>query len=503
MNDSASPSPSHGLRLLAIALIAWLEFLQNGLLNFASSQIMGGVGAGPEEFSQAAMAYALCAVMALFNHQWCVERFGSRRHLQASILLFGLGALLAGTASSPAGFIAGRAVQGLGGAAFFTAARLEVAQISPAKRGLGLVVFGQALLLGSALGPLLGGWLLQSHGWRALCLGILPLLPPAWWAASLLPLRPPARRPAHYPTGVFLCLLAAAFLLQWLIQQTPYRLFAHPQSLWLIAAAALGSFLAFRATHRRQASDRRRWRLLRRPSYRIGLLGYSCCYLLVSANSYILPMLTMQALGYDLPNSGLLLSVSYFAGLVFSLLYARLLLGKRPPSLRQTLVAACGLLAAYGWLMSGLEGNAERWRVAAILLLNGGFMSLFIMAVAQGTFRRIAPAAFGHAYQTKNIVRQVSVSAGVALASVFMQARNALHYTRLAERFSWNSPQFVDTLHVLRQQLPDLSDTQRLGVLAGELAKQSALLSCLEFFRLECWIALALAMSLLAWRAAD
>ncbi|MFB0826165.1 MFS transporter [Chromobacterium violaceum] len=494
-----SPQP-HWSRLAAIALIAWLEFLQNGLLNFASSQVMGGIGAGPEEFSQAAMAYALCAVLALFNHQWCVERFGSRRHLQGSILLFALGALIAGAAASPAAFIAGRAVQGLGGATFFTAARLEVAQLPPAKRGLGLVAFGQALLLGSALGPLLGGILLQAYGWRALCWGILPLLLPAWWAAGRLPLRPPAHRPAHYPTWTFLLLLTAAFLLQWLIQQTPYRLFAHPQSLAGLAAAAVAAWMLFRAAHRGRASDRRRWRLLRRPSYRLGLVGYSCCYLLVSANSYILPMLSVQALGFDLPTSGMLLSVSYLAGIAFALLYAKLLLKGKAPGLRETMAGGCLLLASYGWLMSGLNGEATLARVAAILLLNGGFMSLFIMAVAQSAFRGIAPVAFGHAYQAKNIVRQVSISAGVALASVFMQARNALHYSRLSERFSWNSPQFLDSLHQLRQFMPDLSDTQRFGVLAGELARQATLVSCLDFFRLESWIGLALAAGLLAAR---
>ncbi|QEL54259.1 MFS transporter [Chromobacterium paludis] len=497
-------SPYDGrARLLAIALIAWLEFLQNGLLNFASSQVMGGIGAGPEEFSLAAMAYALFAILALFNHQWCVERFGSRRHLQASLLLFGLGALIAGGAGSHHAFIIGRAVQGLGGAAFFTAARLEVAQLPPDKRGLGLVAFGQALLLGSALGPLLGGWLLQAYGWRALCWGMLPFLPPAWWAAGRLPLRPPAPRPAHYPSAAFVLLLATAFLLQWLIQQTPYQLFAHQAWLLAAAAAALACYFAFLAQHRRHASDRRRWRLLRRPGYRMGLLGYSCCYLLVSANSYILPTLAVQALGFDLPTSGLLLSVSFLAGMLFALGYAKLLLRGMAPTLRQTLLASCVLLTAYGWLMSGVNGEATLGRLAAILLLNGGFMSLFIMAVAQGTFRAIAPAAFGRAYQTKNIVRQVSISAGVALAGVFMQARNALHYNRLAERFSWDAQQFQDALRLLREQLPHLSDNQRLGVLAGELARQTALMSCLDFFRLEMWIALVLAGCLIALRASD
>ncbi|WP_158020768.1 MFS transporter [Chromobacterium sphagni] len=490
-SSSARPLP----QLLAIALIAWLEFLQNGMLNFASSHVMGGVGAGPEEFSLAAMAYALCAVVALFNHQWCVQRLGSRRHLQISVALFGLGALIAGNAQTPTAFIAGRAVQGLGGAAFFTAARLEVAQLPPAWRAAGLVAFGQALLLGSALGPLLGGMILRAGNWRGIFWAILPCLPAALWAAQRLPLRPPATSRPRYHSSAFIWLMAAAFLLQWLIQQLPYQLFGHPQRLLGLLLAALGCYAVLRLRHPGRASDREHWQALKQPAYLLGLLCYSGCYLLVSANSYILPAMAIQALGFDVPASGALLAISFFAGMGFAMLYAGLLRSRRPPGLAPTMLCGCLLLALYGWLMSGLNGEATKLRLMLILLLHGGFMSLFIMATAQRTFRDIAPAAFGHAYQTKNIVRQVSISAGIALATVFMQARNALHYSRLGENFSWNTPQFVDALHQLRQFMPDLSDTQRLGVLAGELARQATLLSCLDFFRLESWIALGLAAS--------
>ncbi|WP_047249274.1 MFS transporter [Chromobacterium subtsugae] len=493
---SARPLP----RLLAIMLIAWLEFLQNGMLNFASSHVMGGVGAGPEEFSLAAMAYALCAVVALFNHQWCVERLGSRRHLQISLLLFGLGALLAANAQTPAAFIAGRAVQGLGGAAFFTAARLEAAQLPPAWRAAGLVAFGQALLLGSALGPLLGGMILRAGSWRGIFWAILPCLPAAWWAARQLPLRPPAPQAPRYHPAAFIWLVAAAFLLQWLIQQLPYQLFGHPQWLLGLLAAALACCAALRLRHPGGASDRERWRALKQPGYLLGLFCYACCYLLVSANSYILPAVAIQALGFDVPTSGALLAVSFFAGMAASLLYAVLLRSRRPPSLAAAMLCGCMLLALYGWQMSALNAEASQLRLTLTLLLNGGFMSLFIMATAQRAFRDIAPAAFGHAYQTKNIVRQVSISAGVALATVFLQARNALHYSRLGENFSWNTPQFVEVLHQMRQLMPELSDTQRLGVLAGELARQATLLSCLDFFRLESGIALGLAAAIACLR---
>ena len=139
--------------VLCIMSVASLEFIQNGMLNFAASSVMGGVGAAPEEFSYAAMAYAITAVLALFNHRWCAQQLGSRGLVQVSLLLFAIGAVQCAVANTPMAFIFGRALQGLGGATFFTAARVQVNTFDAKKRLIALLFFGYSLMLGSALGP--------------------------------------------------------------------------------------------------------------------------------------------------------------------------------------------------------------------------------------------------------------------------------------------------------------------------------------------------------------
>ncbi|TDR82955.1 MFS transporter [Paludibacterium purpuratum] len=496
MSSSPSPDRSLPLHILCIMAVAAIEFIQNGMLNFAASDVMGGIGAGPEEFSYAAMAYASAAIVALSQQRRLSLAFGPRRLLRFSMLCFAAGAVVCGTAHGPADFIVGRALQGLGAAAFFTGARVEVNRLPERQRTAALLGFGYALLGGSALGPLLGSLALTLANWRWLCLGILPWTALGALASGRFALRDDIAYQAGHATPRALWWFAASvLLLQYLIQQTPYDFFGRPDIL-LVVLSGLLLAAVFWLRRARPSGVGALWRQLARRRYLIGLLYYFLCYTMVAANSYIMPLLVQQGLGFNVPTTGILLSTSFLAGIVCASVYAVLLARGRVATLKPVMVLGMLLLAGYGLLMSGLNPDAPVWRIAVILFLNGGFMSVFIIAVAQGTFSAVDPAAFSHAYQSKNIIRQVALSSAVSLSTVFIQGRNALHYNRLSERFDAGSPWLADALAQIRIALPSFDTPHAMGLLSGELTRQSLMLSCLEFYRLEMWLGLGMALLL-------
>ncbi|BEV71675.1 hypothetical protein THUN1379_11570 [Paludibacterium sp. THUN1379] len=487
------------LYMLCIMAVTMVEFLQNGMLNFAASDVMGGIGAGPEEFSYAAMAYASCAVLAISQQRRLRLAFGPRRLIRGSMLLFAAGAVVCGMAHGPAGFILGRAVQGIAAAAFFTGARVEVSRLAAEQRTPALLGFGYALLGGSALGPLLGSLALGAGSWRWLCFGILPWTAAGWLASGLFAETEAGDEHDREMTSPRLLWLAVAILLlQYLIQQLPYDFFSRPG--WLLALLA-GVLLASLMWLRRvsTAGHGARWRQLGQKRYLLGLAYYFFCYTMVAANSYIMPLLIQQGLGFSVPTTGLLLSVSFLAGMLFATVYAFLLQRGLVKTLRPPMVLGMLLLGAYGLLMSELNQDTGLGRLAAILLLNGGFMSVFIIAVAQGTFSAVEEGAFAHAYQTKNMLRQVALSSAVSLSTVFIQGRNALHFSRLSERFADGSPWLGEAMAQMRVTLPQVDASTAFGLLTSEWSRQTLMLSCLEFFRLQMWLGLAMAL-LLLWQ---
>lgn len=99
------PSRKHQLLLLTIFLLNGIEFLQTGMIAFASGPIMGEIGAGPEEFSLVSAAYASVAVLAISQQHWFVERLGWRRFLQYSLSIFMIGAVICGSSQAYGEFL--------------------------------------------------------------------------------------------------------------------------------------------------------------------------------------------------------------------------------------------------------------------------------------------------------------------------------------------------------------------------------------------------------------
>ncbi|HTV18895.1 MAG TPA: MFS transporter [Polyangiaceae bacterium] len=105
------------------------------------------------------------------------ERLGARRLLLAGLTLFASGSVLGAAAGSLGGLCAGRAVVGLGAALLVPASLAAVEHVfGGAGRERAIAIWTASFGAAAALGPVLGGWLLERWGWRASLLGNVPLL---------------------------------------------------------------------------------------------------------------------------------------------------------------------------------------------------------------------------------------------------------------------------------------------------------------------------------------
>ena len=71
----------HGALLATVCLLCGLEFLQTGMIAFASVPIRGEIDASPEEYSLVAALYACVAVVVIAKQRWLTERLGWRNYM--------------------------------------------------------------------------------------------------------------------------------------------------------------------------------------------------------------------------------------------------------------------------------------------------------------------------------------------------------------------------------------------------------------------------------------
>ena len=125
-------------------------------------------------WTMTAYTLALAAVIPVTG--WAADRFGTKRLYLASLVLFVFGSVLCSFADSIGALIAFRALQGLGGGMLMPLGMTIMTKAAgPTRIGRVMAVMGIPMLLGPILGPILGGWLIQSASWHWIFLINLPL----------------------------------------------------------------------------------------------------------------------------------------------------------------------------------------------------------------------------------------------------------------------------------------------------------------------------------------
>jgi DHA2 family multidrug resistance protein len=202
--------------LVTIFLLTALEFLQAGMIGFAAGPIMGEIGASPEEYSLSAAVYACVAIATISKHRWLVERLGWRVFVLASLGTFIVGCLICASGHSYDAFVIGRAVMGLGGAAFMTSGRVIINRIAPGPfRFTGIKFFATGLASGIAVAPGLAAFVVAHDEWRGIFGIFIAVALLAGCASALsLPNQPVERdlRSQSHPV-VFMALASGSFVL--------------------------------------------------------------------------------------------------------------------------------------------------------------------------------------------------------------------------------------------------------------------------------------------------
>lgn len=173
--------------VVAASLPMFMATLDNLVMTNALPVLHAELGASIEQLQWFVNAYTLVFASLILVASALGDRFGRRTVFVAGIVLFGVGSVLAALSTDPAQLIAARAVQGLGAAGVMP---LSLALISgavpPRRRPLAIGIWGGISGLGVAVGPLVGGAVMEGWNWQAIFWLNVPVaivaLPLALWA---------------------------------------------------------------------------------------------------------------------------------------------------------------------------------------------------------------------------------------------------------------------------------------------------------------------------------
>jgi DHA2 family multidrug resistance protein len=492
------------LALLAtIFVLTAIEFLQSGAIAFAAAPIMGELGASPEEFGMVAVCYAAVAIILISKQRWMVERFGWRLFLQVSGTVFLAGALFCANASTVPQFLAGRIVMAVGGAAFMTSSRLMINLIAPGPQRLtGIKMFASALFIGYAAAPWLAVQAVVHDHWGMIfiALGVLAVVAVTLGSFALpaVPV-PPVQRTGSHP-GPLLVLAAGSFLCLYGLQRAAYDFYDDARPLALFVILGVIAFAYFTWHQHRHQRPLLAIRSLAQKRYLTGLVLFTLCYVILAANSYMLPVLMQRALGIPWEVVGKLEATGLITALGAYGVMVKIM--QKSPDPRKFYVIGFLALALFGWRLARLDGGANLWAdVWPAIALFGIFIVFVMSTTALQAFTGLAhdELLFSHAQQVKNMAGQIGLSLGVAAAVLGLQWRTSIHHTNLIQRFTPGDAIYNHMLGELGARYTgELGAAQASQVAMAQMGQmldqQATMLASLDYFSAAMWFSLACAL---------
>lgn len=167
-NPVVESESTPGARLVLVAVGSTLLFASLGqtIVTTAMPTMVADLG-GVEHITWIITAYLLASTIGAPVSGKLGDLFGRKVVIQAGILVFVLGAAVAGLAQNMGMLIAGRAIQGLGGGGLIVVSMAVVADVLPPReRGKAQGLLGAVFGVSTVIGPLIGGFLVQALSWH-------------------------------------------------------------------------------------------------------------------------------------------------------------------------------------------------------------------------------------------------------------------------------------------------------------------------------------------------
>jgi MFS family permease len=364
-------------------------------------------------------SYALVLAGLLLAGGALADRYGRRRLFLLGLAVFGAGSVVCLVAPSAGALIAGRVVQGVGAAALFPAGlALLGAEFAGPARARAIGVWGASVAAAIALGPLLGGLLVEVWGWRAL-FGAAALLVVPTLVVGLRHLRESAAGVAYPVDWVGTSLLSAALFLAVLVLVRGNAWGWASAPVLGGAALVIVLLIGFWLAEHRIAEPLIAPALLHNPVF----VGTTLVALAFAAAGFApityLTQYLLTAVGAGPVWAGLLVAPFAVATFVVSLAADRVAarIGTRATLAGGLLLGAAGLV-----LMVLLGPPSTVLRLLPGLVLFGAGAGLVNPTMTVAALAAVPPDRGGMASGVNNAARQFGIAAGIAGFGAAVQA---------------------------------------------------------------------------------
>lgn len=482
------------LILVTIMTGTLMAIIDSSIVNVALPTISGNLGVSPDEISSISTVYILANVVVMPLNGYLTALMGRKWYYTICLILFTVSSFLCGIAWSIDSLILFRVIQGLGGGALMPTAQAILFETYPKeKHGQAMAVFGLAAMVGPAIGPTLGGWLVENYGWRTIFnINIIPGIVAS--VLSLLVIKNPAY--LKKPEGKFdylglISMVVGVCSLQYVLEEGQKNDWFDSNVILGLSITSVLSIIFFIFWELRTKNPIVDLSVFNDRNFSAGnVIGVITGFGLFGIN-IILPLFLSSILGYNSMESGM----AIFPGAVATALCMPFV-GRFADKVDPRLLIGPGvcLFALSGILMGTLTTQSGYWDFFWPRIVQGISLSLLFVPLSKVTMGQVPVMKMAGAAGLSSLLRQLGGSVGIAILTTLLTYYTRLEYGHLSDYVNTGNPIALERFRQLQGLMIskgyalDQATQQALTMLKGLTQKQALMLAYDNLFRLTSYV---------------
>ena len=411
----------------------FMQIMDSTIINVALPTLANEFDVEATAMDWTVLSFTIALAVMTASAGWFGQRLGLRRTFMVALGGFVFTSLLCGVAQSLNQLVVARALQGaaaglitpIGSALLFNAFPIEERSIASRK-----VI--TVAVIAPALGPIVGGAILEFTSWRWIFFVNLPIGALALLLAWKWLLDDDTAQQTSFDTSGFFLLAGGLGLTLYGLSRGGERGWASAP-IMLSLVLGLGMLAMLVVVELREREPLLHLRLLTERNFGWYNLVSLPVYAGFISLIYLLPLFLQQEAGHSPLQVGLALFPQPLGVLVTSQLVGRFLYKRIGP--RRLILLGAVLAFAVGSATAQIDAGVDLWWIRALMFVRGLAMGLFFVPIQSAVYARTERPAMGQATAIYGTTRQVAPAVGVAIASMVL-ANGIAGTTVVGERVS-------------------------------------------------------------------
>jgi DHA2 family multidrug resistance protein len=421
---------------LAVMTGTFMSIMDVSVVNVAMPHMMGSFGQDLLTITWVSTAYSIAEIVMITMTGWWSKLIGRKRFLLTSMVIFITGSMLAGASHTFIQMVFARILQGIGGGGLIPISQAIMREtFPPAEQGMSMAIFSLGTLLAPALGPTLGGWLVDNFGWQWIFYVNVPICIFGIMMVSTFVKDPPYLRRDIGTidwSGIGLLALGLSALQLVLERGEEVDWFS---SNWIVigtivAAGSLIGLLVREFTCEDPIID---FRVMRNMSLSVGSTIGSIVSFALFGTTFILPQWNQTLLGYPAFKAGLVLIPRTMVMFFIIPIVGRLYNHTNP---RYMVSIGLSLLVFTTWSLGHFPLDVGFWSFTPMLAIMGVGMAIGMVTVSTTALSTIPKPRMTAASSLFTLTRRIAANVAYALDATLIARRTQFHRAMLIHNAS-------------------------------------------------------------------